>query len=186
MSYDIVRLFVLDWHATVAALRAEGDDFFWLSRTPNGEDIDYARIPFVAEYEGALANVPGWRDPTANQIYDGLREHLDADTRDLCDLCFSRLFWDGRSSLFADLALPDDSPPANIWNALASPSVRGILGLMQHIPWPALHTAAEHYRGWDDRYLPTMDDFESQVGCHEAFLREAEKRNAGVLGLVSA
>ncbi|HUS26883.1 MAG TPA: hypothetical protein VMZ53_00185 [Kofleriaceae bacterium] len=187
MSYDIIRLFALDWTATVEALRTQGDDFFWLTRTANGDDIDFSRIPFVAEFEGALASMPGWRDPTAGEIYDNLRQHLAADARERCDACFSRLFWEGNSPLtLRGLRLPEGAPPAHIWNAVSPSSVRDVLGWIQRIPWPSLHAVADRYTGWENRYLPTIDDFESQVGCHEELLREAMKRNAGVLSLISA
>jgi hypothetical protein len=182
MGYDIVRLFALDWDRTVAALRAHGDDFYWLARESLADDIDYARIPFVAEYAGPLANVPGRRDPTANPIYDELRTHLDTDARKTCDACFSRLFWD--SALLADLP-PLDGVEAQIWNALSPASVREVLGFVPRLPWDALRRAADRCR-WTSDYLPTIDDFESQVGCHESFLVEAAERGAGVLALVSA
>jgi hypothetical protein len=195
VSYDVVRLLVLDWEAMVSALGASGDDFYWLARDSTEDDIDFARIPFVAEPVKALAHLRGWRDPEANQIYDRLREHLPEDERKTCDACFCRLFWEDddwfarpnapAQSMIADLVLPKDAPPAEIWMALAPSTVRDVLGVLQRLPWHALEHAAGNIGDFGTKYLPTFSEFEGHVADLETLLVEATERSAGVLSLVS-
>ncbi len=188
MGYSIVRLIALDWDATVAALRSAGDSFYWHARDSVLVDIDLTRIPFVAEFDGSLDRGPGWRDHDAGEIYDGLRAHLDDETRTICDACFSRLFWndDVRSATIDLEPWPDDGPEAAVQNALRPSTVCEVLALLRRVSWPALHAAAEHAEPWQSKYLPQIEDFKGHVEDHSAFLGEAMRRNAGVLALISA
>ena len=188
VSYDVNRLLVLDWEATRAALQARGDDFYWLARDSTDDDIDFTRIPFVTEPMKAIAHLRGWRDPEANQVYHRMRTHLIEEDRRTCDACFGRLFWEGGEetamprpgAMIADLALPADSPPADIGMALAPAAVGDVLGMLQRLPWQALEAAASAIGDFETKYVPDFSCFKGHVADLEVLLVEAAERRAGV------
>lgn len=186
MGYDIVRLVAPDWPRAVAALRERGPDFYWHARDSFADDIDVTRIPFVAEYEGPLANCAGRRDPEASDLYDRLRPALRDDARAPCDAVFERLFWRGRGDEALQRDVGAAGPIADLWNALAPPTVVALVDAIDALPWLALDEAVAPGGRWESRYLPTFGDFEQHVHNHRMFLAYARKRDAGVLALVSA
>jgi hypothetical protein len=186
MSYQIVRLVALDWSRACEALRTQGVDFYWLARDDLSSDIDMERVPYVAEYNGPLANCPGRRDPEAHWIYQHLRPHLLESARAEFDACFLPLFWDDGGNLTQRDVVADGTPIIDLWNALAPETVRALAAKIRLLPWPLLEHAAELAGPWESRYLPTFDDFEHHLDNHRVFLTYAARRGAGVVGLVSA
>ncbi len=185
MSYEIIRLVALDWSAAVDALRAKGVDFYWGEGDGEEAEVQEEGAPLVRRYEGPIANCPGWRDPEADWIYDVIRKRLDAESCAACDECFSKLFWDkGEGGRFHDLRGTGCSHEG-VWYALAPASVVRVLAQVRGLPFQALETAASTVR-WESKYLPNFADFEHHLNNHKDLLRHAAKRQAGLLGLISA
>lgn len=185
MSYEIIRLVALNWSATVDALRAKGADFYWDECGEGEAEVQGEGAPLVRCYEGPIANCPGWRDPEADSIYDVIRMRLDTRSCAACDECFSKLFWDnGEGGRFHDLRGTGCSLE-DVWYALAPASVVRVLAQLRGLPFQALEMAASTVR-WESKYLPTFADFEHHLNNHQDLLRHAAKRQAGLLGIISA